>query len=94
MLFKNINLDFFIKKKIPLFLKINDEIIAKTFLESFKLFFSEKNKYQLKFLGPQDYSSLYNDALKIVHYGWKKEAVPIIVQKKSIIERFFNLFFN
>ena len=94
MLFKNINLDFFIKKKIPLFLKINDEIIAKSFLESFKLFFSEKNKYQLKFLGPQDYSSLYNDALKIVHYGWKKEAVPIIVQKKSIIERFFNLFFN
>ena len=94
MLFKNINLDFFIKKKIPLFLKINDEIIAKSFLESFKLFFSKKNKYQLKFLGPQDYSSLYNDALKIVHYGWKKEAVPIIVQKKSIIERFFNLFFN
>ena len=94
MLFKNINLDFFIKKKIPLFLKINDEIIAKSFLESFKLFFSEKNKYQLKFLGPQDYSRLYNDALKIVHYGWKKEAVPIIVQKKSIIERFFNLFFN
>ena len=94
MLFKNINLDFFIKKKIPLFLKINDEIIAKSFLESFKLSFSKKNKYQLKFLGPQDYSSLYNDALKIVHYGWKKEAVPIIVQKKSIIERFFNLFFN
>ncbi len=94
ILFKNINLDFFIKKKIPLFLKINDEIIAKSFLESFKLFFSEKNKYQLKFLGPQDYSRLYNDALKIVHYGWKKEAVPIIVQKKSIIERFFNLFFN
>ena len=94
MLFKNINLDFFIKKKIPLFLKINDEIIAKSFLESFKLFFSKKNKYQLKFLGPKDYSSLYNDALKIVHYGWKKEAVPIIVQKKSIIERFFNLFFN
>lgn len=94
MLFKNINLDFFIKKKIPLFLKINDENIAKSFLESFKFFFSEKNKYQIKFLGPQDYSSLYNDALKIVHYGWKKEAVPIIVQKKSIIERFFNLFFN
>ena len=38
--------------------------------------------------------SLYESANKLVQYGWKKEAVPIIHQKKSLIGRFFDLFFN
>ncbi len=94
MLFKNINLNFFLKKKVPIFLRINDERYTKPLLNNYKLFFSAKDNHQLNLLEAQDYEKLYSDAFKIVQYGWKKEAVPIVVNKKSIIERFFNLFFN
>ena len=38
--------------------------------------------------------SLYESANKLVQYGWKKEAVPIVQENKSIISRFFNLLFK
>ena len=30
--------------------------------------------------------------LKLVHFGWKKEAIPITLTKKSFIARFFELY--
>ena len=38
--------------------------------------------------------SMYDSAIKLVHYGWKKEAVPIIRERKTILARLFNLIFN
>ena len=32
--------------------------------------------------------TLYINAFKVVQYGWKKEAVPIVNENKSIIARF------
>jgi hypothetical protein len=33
-------------------------------------------------------------ANKLVHFGWKKEAIPVTQTKKSIIARFFDTFFG
>ena len=44
--------------------------------------------------GEIDTTGIDENAFNIVQYGWKKEAVPIIHQKKSLIGRFFDLFFN
>ena len=37
---------------------------------------------------------IYKSANNLVQYGWKKEAVPIIHEKKSFIARIFDLIFN
>ena len=52
------------------------------------------NKYELNLINNHDQNQVYENAFNIVQYGWKKEAVPIIHQKKSLIGRFFDLFFN
>ena len=35
-----------------------------------------------------------NSVNKIVHFGWKKEAIPISKSKKSIIAKFFSKIFR
>ena len=37
---------------------------------------------------------IYHGLFKLVQYGWKREAVPVIHEKKSLIARFFDLLFN
>ena len=44
--------------------------------------------------GEKSYENTINDAYQIVHYGWKKEAVPFIHTKKSLLARFFDLLFT
>ena len=60
----------------------------------FRLFFSKNDKYELNLLDNSNLRDNYFSAMKIVHYGWKKEAVPFVIEKKSIIARFFELFFK
>ena len=31
---------------------------------------------------------------KLVHFGWKKEAIPVTEKKKSLIARFFDAIFD
>ena len=37
---------------------------------------------------------MFYNAYEIVQFGWKKEAVPIVHEKKSLIARFFNWLFG
>ena len=37
---------------------------------------------------------MLDSANNIVQYGWKKEAIPIVNEKKSIISRLFGLIFR
>ena len=94
ILTNNINTSTLLKKSVPIFLKINDSNIYKNFKKCCKNFFSKNNSYQIIFIDDQPYEKLLDDTNKIVHFGWKSEAVPIISTKKSIIARFFDLLFN
>ena len=94
ILFKNINTKFFLEKKIPIFLKLNDSLIFQKFINSFKLFFSNKYNCSLSFIDNDETENFYNNANDIVQFGWKKEAVPIILEKRSIMARLFNFLFN
>jgi len=38
--------------------------------------------------------SLLKVANELVHFGWKKEAIPFTQSKKSIIARFFDTIFG
>ena len=91
--FKNINIKSFLKTNLKIFLQINEECNLKSFEKIYKNVFSN-NKYELNLIKNIEHDQVFENALNIVQYGWKKEAVPIIHEKKSIIRRFFDLFFN
>ena len=74
--------------------KIKDAINLKCFEENYKLFFSHRNNYKLHFKEDTNIDKIYHGLFKLVQYGWKREAVPVIHEKKSLIARFFDLLFN
>ena len=93
-LLKNINLVSFNKKKTMIILKINDKSNMKCFEECYKLFFSKDNYFEVKFIENIEIESLLNNADQLVHFGWKKEAIPVIHAKKSLLAKFFEALFN
>ena len=94
LIFKNINVISFLENNLPIFLKINDQSNLKCFYEFYKKNFSKKDQFIVKFTRDLSLSEIYNSAIRIVHYGWKKEALPIVQEKKSIISRLFDKIFN
>lgn len=94
MLIKNVNLLNHFKKNIQIFLKINDELNMKCLLNCFKQYFSCTDKFNTSILDNRMLETLYKNAFKVVQYGWKKEAVPIVNENKSIIARFFEKLFK
>ena len=79
---------------MKIFLNIHDKSILKCLKKNFNTFFSSNYDFKVNFIDnflPQNfYKNIYN----IVQYGWPKEAVPIVRQKRSIISRIFKLFFE
>ena len=94
ILFKNINFIDFLKSKKTIFLKLNDHLITKCFKDNLEFNFSRKNNFNYNLIDEETFSNLFESAGNIVQYGWKKEAVPIVQEKKSIIARIFELFAN
>ena len=93
-IFENINVKNFLKKDLKIFLKINNQFNEKCFGNIYKNVFSRNNKFEVKFLKNYSNDETFNNVNSLVQYGWKKEAIPIVQEKKSIIARFFDLFFK
>ncbi len=92
--FKNINIQSFLKNDSTIYLNINDFSNLKCFADSYISAFGKDKKLKIKLIKQTQTEELYKSANNLVQYGWKKEAVPIIQEKKSLITRFFDLFFN
>ena len=93
ILFKNVNINYYNKSLEFLFLEINSNNQLKALTEIYKLIFSTYGSLNLKFL--EDFSSdnLLVTANQIVHFGWKKEAIPVARSKKSLIAKLFDALF-
>ena len=85
---KNINITNFLKNESIVFLDIKNISNFMIFEKNFSLFFSDQNNYNLEFLNKETDEILYKNVLELVQYGWKKEAVPIVLEKRSLIARF------
>jgi cell division protein FtsA len=94
ILIKNINLISFNKKKSTVILRINDKSNMKCFEESYRLFFSKENYFIFKFIENIKIENLLDNAYQLVNFGWKKEAIPVIHAKKSLLAKFFDTLFN
>lgn len=93
IILKNINLVSFLKKNLTIFLKVNDNAL-KCFDKNFKSIFMGNFDFELKIIENAFFDEFYSNAHALVQYGWKKESVPVIHEKKSIISRIFNLIFK
>ncbi len=94
IIFKNVNFINFLETHKTIFLKINDHLITKCFQDDLKFNFSKKNNFNYNLIKEETFANLFESASNIVQYGWNKEAVPIVHQKKSIIAKIFELFAN
>ena len=91
---KNVNFLTFLKNKIPLYINIHDKTHLNCFKNNYNLFFSNKDNLNVIFIENFDTQKFFETGLNLVQYGWKKEAIPIVQEKKSLITRFFNLIFD
>ena len=94
ILLKNINVFSFLKSDTSIFLIINDELQKSNFISIYDNFFSNQKIFKLKIVDNFQIHNNLKNIFNLVQFGWKKEAIPIVQEKKSLITRFFNLIFD
>ena len=76
------------------FLEIDHDQQFKGLEKIFKDIFSQKKNLNLRIMDSISSENALKVANKLVHFGWKKEAIPITQTKKSLIGRLFEALFN
>ena len=94
ILFKNSNVLSLLKEKTNIFLSFDDSIKINFFKKILMEFFLKKNELNFTIEKKPSTEDLALKAIQLVQFGWKKEALPIVNEKKTIISRIFGLFFK
>ena len=94
ILIENINLKNFEKKNNLVFIKIESKPQKNCFEDIFRYFLSRNHSMDLKFIENIPNDSILDNVYKLVHFGWKREAIPVTSTRKSLIARFFEMLFN
>ena len=91
---KNINLSSFLLKNISIYLLVRDIEKIPILEDIYMSQFSNNNDYKVNLIKDSFFKDKSNTAFKLVQYGWKKEAVPVVREKKSVIAKIFDYIFN
>ena len=94
ILLNNINLKSYIKRETKVFLIITDLYNFECLKENFIASLSDNDFFKVLYKERISTKDLIYSASDLVNFGWKKEAVPIIHPKKSIIAKFFDAIFS
>jgi len=94
LLFKNVNFQYFSKVSKNIFLEMEQKFLFDNFKVNFNKILSEVGQNKVEFINPISTDDLLITANKLVHFGWKNEAIPISSPKKSLIARFFDAIFG
>ncbi len=94
LLLKNINFRYYNSSAKIIFLEFKDQLQYGSLGKIYKKVFSEKRDKNLQFSQNQSSESLLRTANELVHYGWKREAIPVTQNKKSLIRRVFDDIFE
>ena len=94
MITKNINFLTYQKKDCVIFLTIANKNCLNCFEKTFFHHFSNNDYFRIKYLEDITTEQLMRNVNELIHFGWKKEAIPVIQTKKSILARFFDVLFN
>ena len=91
---KNINLKKSIKSVKVIFLEINDQQYCECFNDVFQKSFAFNNSFEIKIIKKIEIDEIILKANNLVQFGWKKEAIPITLPKKSFLARIFQEIFQ
>ena len=91
---KNINMNFFKKNGIKIYIIIEDKLIFDNFKENFKFYFSQNYNSDPYLINDFEIDSSIVSAASLSMYGWKKEAIPVTEIKNSLITRIFKSLFG
>ena len=81
MINKNVNLLNLLPNNLKIFISLSDLAQFECLKEKFQYIFSNKNSFKTYFHENMESQKLFENALKLVQYGWKKEAVPVVHEK-------------
>ena len=91
---KNVNLNYLKKGGYKVYLKLQDKLLTKNFIDNFKFYLLKERIYDLTVIDDFDLESFTTSIADLSSYGWKKEAIPIIQTKNSLIARIFKSLFD
>ena len=91
---KNINLKSINNKNKVIYLQVSDKLNFKSFKDCYLHYLSENNTSTVNYIDSVPIKGLIKNANQLVHFGWKKEAIPVAHPKKTIIARFFDIIFS
>ena len=91
---KNINIQYFKKNNLKVYVIIQDKIISDNFKETFKSCFLRNVNADFNLINEFEIESIIKNTAKLSIYGWNKEAIPISQTKNSIITRIFKFIFG
>ena len=91
--YKNINFQKYNIAFNNIFLEIDHNLKFKCLNEMFKTVFSLDGSNKIVFINFSN-ENMLDTAYKLVHFGWKKEAIPIFKIKKSFIAEVFGRLFG
>ena len=94
ILFKNINYVNYNKISKNIFFEIDDRVTSNFLEKIFKMEILNRDSFKVNLVKNTSYDCMLQTAYEIVHFGWKKEAIPIIQPKISLTKRFFEAIFG
>ena len=94
ILHRNINLKYNKESTKIIFLEFSKNFNSESVKENLKSNFSMQGKFEVKLLDNLMSDNMLKTLNKLVHFGWKKEAIPTSQAKKSVISRFFDAIFS
>ena len=94
MIFNNINVNYHNKLFNTVFFEFKHKAGLSNLENIFREVFSVNSTLKVEFSGDLSSEVMLGTASKLVHYGWKKEAIPVTHSKKSLISRIFALIFE
>ena len=94
ILHKNINTKIFKKDIKKIFFFIDENDILKNFKKIFLKHLSQNNKFETQTISEFNLENAIIETANLSNFGWRKEAVPIIHTKTTLISRIFKYIFG
>ncbi len=94
IIFNNINFNYYNKNSRVIFLEIDNALKVNGIKDIFEKVFSYNETFELRVINDLSNDKMISTINQLVHFGWKKEAIPISMSRKSIVSRIFDKIFG
>ena len=94
IIFNNINFNYYNKNSRIIFLEIESTFKVNGIKEIIEKVFSHNGTFELRLINDLSIDKTISTINQLVHFGWKKEAIPISTSEKSIVSRIFDKIFR